>query len=89
MSTLQAGHSDMSISDRYAGTPYFMPPERIVNFKYVKPVADVWSFAATLCHLLTGNFPYRRTILRPPNKIRRATLLKGSTHNRTSIDLIR
>jgi serine/threonine protein kinase len=32
----------------YPSTPLFMPPERIVNFKYVKPVSDVWSFAATL-----------------------------------------
>jgi len=37
----------MSLTGNYAGTPLFMPPEQIVNFKYVKPVSDVWSFAAT------------------------------------------
>ena len=55
----KAGFSGMSITGHYAGTPVFMPPEQIVNFKYVKPVSDVWGFAATLYHLLTGKFPYR------------------------------
>ncbi|MCF7732828.1 MAG: protein kinase [Akkermansiaceae bacterium] len=62
----KAGLSGMSITGRYAGTPYFMPPEQIVNFKYVKPVSDVWSFAATLYHLLTGKFPYRFDPKRDP-----------------------
>ncbi|MCF7674312.1 MAG: hypothetical protein K9N23_16810 [Akkermansiaceae bacterium] len=34
--------------------------------KYVKPVSDVWSFAATLYHLLTGKFPYRFDPKRDP-----------------------
>jgi len=54
----RAGLSGMSMTGQYAGTPVFMPPEQIINFKYVKPVSDVWSFAATLYHLLTGHFPY-------------------------------
>ncbi len=29
------------------------------DVKFSKPVSDVWSFAATLYHLLTGKFPYR------------------------------
>jgi hypothetical protein len=62
----KAGLSGMSITGRYAGTPYFMPPEQIVNFKYVKPVSDVWSFAATLYHLITGKFPYRFDPKRDP-----------------------
>ena len=37
----------MSITGPYAGTPVFMPPEQITNFKYLKPVSDVWSFAAS------------------------------------------
>ena len=40
-----------------AGTPYFMPREQVLNFKYVKPVSDVWSMGATLYHMLTGRFP--------------------------------
>lgn len=55
----KAGLSGMSITGQYAGTPMFMPPEQIINFKYVKPVSDVWSFAASLYNLLTGKFPYR------------------------------
>jgi hypothetical protein len=62
----KAGLSGMSITGNYAGTPVFMPPEQIVNFKYVKPVSDVWSFAATLYHLLTGKFPYRFDPKRDP-----------------------
>ena len=42
----------------YAGTPFFMPREQITNFKYVKPVSDVWSMGATIYNMLTGAFPY-------------------------------
>jgi len=62
----KAGLSGMSISGNYAGTPVFMPPEQITNFKYVKPVSDVWSFAASLYQLLTGKFPYRFDAKRDP-----------------------
>ncbi len=62
----KAGLSGMSLTGQYAGTPVFMPPEQIVNFKYVKPVSDIWSFGATLYHLLTGKFPYRFDSKRDP-----------------------
>jgi len=62
----KAGLSGMSITGQYAGTPVFMPPEQITNFKYVKPVSDVWSFAASLYQLLTGKFPYRFDPKRDP-----------------------
>ena len=54
------------MTGNYAGTPVFMPPEQITNFKYVKPVSDVWSFAASLYQLLTGKFPYRFDPKRDP-----------------------
>ena len=38
----------------------------ITNFKYVKPVSDVWSFAASIYQLLTGKFPYRFDPKRDP-----------------------
>ena len=62
----QAGLSGMSITGQYAGTPVFMPSEQITNFKYIKPVSDVWSFAASLYFLLTGKFPYRFDSKRDP-----------------------
>jgi serine/threonine protein kinase len=62
----KAALSGMSMTGNYAGTPVFMPPEQITNFKYVKPVSDVWSFAASLYQLLTGKFPYRFDPKRDP-----------------------
>ena len=62
----KAGLSGMSMTGNYAGTPVFMPPEQITNFQYVKPVSDVWSFAASLYQLLTGKFPYRFDPKRDP-----------------------
>lgn len=53
-----AGLSGMSMTGKTAGTPVFMPPEQIVNFKYVKPVSDVFSLGATMYFLLTGKFPF-------------------------------
>ena len=52
----QAGLSGMSMTGGYAGTPVFMPREQITNFKYVKPVSDVWSMGATIYNMLTGDF---------------------------------
>jgi len=53
-----AGLSGMSMTGNTAGTPVFMPPEQIINFKYVKPVSDVFSMGATMYYLLTGSFPF-------------------------------
>jgi len=61
-----AGLSGMSMTGRTAGTPVFMPPEQIINFKYVKPVSDVYSMGATLYHLLTGEFPFDFSSKRDP-----------------------
>lgn len=54
----EAGLSGMSMTGGYAGTPVFMPREQITNFKYVKPVSDVWSMGATIYNMLTGAYPY-------------------------------
>ncbi|MFA7172195.1 MAG: protein kinase [Kiritimatiellia bacterium] len=53
----KAGFSGMTVTGAFAGTPVFMPKEQITNFKYVKPVTDVWSFGATAYNLLTGKLP--------------------------------
>ena len=62
----QAGLSGMSMTGGYAGTPVFMPREQITNFKYVKPVSDVWSMGATIYNMLTGSYPYPFTKERDP-----------------------
>ncbi len=53
----QAGFSGMTVTGGMAGTPVFMPKEQLTNFKYVKPVTDVWSMGATFYCMLTGMLP--------------------------------
>lgn len=53
----QAGFSGMTVTGAFAGTPSFMPREQLTNFKYVKPVSDIWSMAATFYVMLTGLLP--------------------------------
>jgi pSer/pThr/pTyr-binding forkhead associated (FHA) protein len=53
----KAGLSGLTLTGNYAGTPYFIPREQLINFKYVKPVSDVWSMGATIYNMLTGTFP--------------------------------
>ena len=62
----RAGLSGMSMTGKTAGTPVFMPPEQIINFKYVKPVSDVFSMGATMYYLLTGAFPFDFPAKRDP-----------------------
>ena len=49
-----AGLSGFTRTGDAWGTCDFMPPEQVVNFKYLKPTGDVWSLGATLYFLLTG-----------------------------------
>jgi hypothetical protein len=53
----RAGLSGFTRTGEAAGTFPFMPKEQMTNFKYVKPVSDVWSMAATLYFMLTGDVP--------------------------------
>ena len=53
----EAGLSGMTAPGTAAGTFAFMAREQLVNFKYVKPVSDVWSMGATFYHMLTGQMP--------------------------------
>ncbi|KJU81836.1 serine/threonine protein kinase [Candidatus Magnetobacterium bavaricum] len=52
-----AGLSGFTRTGSAAGTPVFMSRQQVINFKYSKPEADVWSMAASLYYLLTGKFP--------------------------------
>jgi serine/threonine protein kinase len=62
----KAGLSGLTLTGNYAGTPYFIPREQITNFKYVKPVSDVWSMGATIYNMLTGQLPYEFSQGRDP-----------------------
>ena len=65
----KAGLSGMTVTGGYAGTPHFMPREQLVNFKYVKPVSDVWSLSATFYNMLTGRFPKEFTREKDPMNV--------------------
>lgn len=41
----------------YAGSFLFMARDQLVDFKFAKPVMDIWSAAATFYNVLTGKFP--------------------------------
>jgi serine/threonine protein kinase len=53
----QAGFSGMTATGSFGGTFPFMAREQVTNFKYFKPVSDVWSIGATFYNMLTGQFP--------------------------------
>src|SRR6266571_4093110 len=40
-----------------AGSLVFMPREQVIDYKYFKPVSDVWAIGATCYNVLTGKFP--------------------------------
>jgi serine/threonine-protein kinase len=50
--------SGLTLSGTAAGTPHFMPPEQITDFRGARPAADQYSAAATLCYLLTGRHTF-------------------------------
>jgi len=54
----RAGLSGMTMSGACSGTLPFMPPEQVVNFRDVNPVADIFSAGATLYVMLTGQCVY-------------------------------
>lgn len=53
-SLASAGASLLTESGEVRGTPLFMAPEQMLNYRYAGPSVDVYSVGATLYHLLTG-----------------------------------
>jgi serine/threonine protein kinase len=53
----QAGLSGLTNTGNTAGTPYFMPRQQVLDFKYAQPAVDVWAAAASLYYMLTANAP--------------------------------
>jgi serine/threonine protein kinase len=52
----QAGLSGMTTTGTVAGTFQFMPREQLTSYRQVRPTSDVWSMAATIYYLLTGEY---------------------------------
>jgi serine/threonine protein kinase len=52
----QAGLSGMTATGAVAGTFQFMPREQLTSYRQVRPTTDVWSMAATIYYLLTGQY---------------------------------
>jgi serine/threonine-protein kinase len=52
------GLSGLTFSGEMRGTVPFMPPEQMLDFKTVTPLADLYATAATLYFLLTCEFIY-------------------------------
>jgi len=52
----QAGYSGVT-GKEFAGTVPFMPREQVSDFKFYKPVSDVWAMGATFYNMLTGRYP--------------------------------
>lgn len=53
----KAGYSGMTATGTYGGSYPFMPREQVTNFKFFKPVSDVWSMGATFYNMITGQYP--------------------------------
>lgn len=49
-----SGMSGFTFKGQHGGSYPWMPREQIIDFKYVKPVSDVFAVGATFYHLLTG-----------------------------------
>lgn len=64
-----AGLSGMTATGAAGGTFHFMPREQLTNFKYVHPVSDVWSIAATFYKSLTGKLPLNFAPNRDPIEV--------------------
>ena len=52
------GLSGLTFSGEMRGTIPFMPPEQMLDFKAVQPIGDLYSTAATLYYLISGQFIY-------------------------------
>lgn len=53
-----AGQSTITKKGEAGGTLIYMAPEQILNYRFVKPPADVYSVGVSLYYMLTGKFPY-------------------------------
>ncbi|MBN9118449.1 MAG: protein kinase [Planctomycetes bacterium] len=57
----ESSMSGLTITNASGGTPAFMPPEQVNDFRSARPAADQYAAAATLYQLLTGESVYERS----------------------------
>jgi serine/threonine-protein kinase len=50
--------SGLTVAGTAGGTPAYMPPEQVLDFRAARPAADQYAAAATLYYLLTGQTIY-------------------------------
>jgi serine/threonine-protein kinase len=67
--------SGLTLTGDVGGTPAFMPPEQITEYREAKPPADQYAAAATLYNLITGEYTYD---LPPRGPLRFAKILNES-----------
>jgi serine/threonine-protein kinase len=53
-----AGQSGITRVGESSGTIFFMAPEQITNYRFVKPPADLYSLGVSLYYLLTGRYQF-------------------------------
>jgi hypothetical protein len=53
----ESGASGMTQDGALGGTIAYMAKEQLLDYRYVKPSADIYSMGATLYRLLTGEYP--------------------------------
>jgi serine/threonine protein kinase len=53
----KAGLSGLTMMGMLSGTPFFMPRQQVLGYKFARPEVDVWAAAATLYFMLTGRPP--------------------------------
>ena len=53
-----AGQSGITRIGESSGTIFFMAPEQITNYRFVKPPADTYSIGVTLYYMLTARYPF-------------------------------
>jgi serine/threonine-protein kinase len=77
-----AGLSGQTRSGNAMGTPYYMPRQQVVNFKYSKPEVDVWAAAASFYEMVCGprvfprdysggGCPWKTTVVKNAEPIRK------------------
>jgi serine/threonine-protein kinase len=52
--------SGLTMTGTPGGTPGYMPPEQVLDFRNARPAADQYAAAATLYYLLTGQLIYEK-----------------------------